>query len=140
MAQDRNQKKSHTGRNATIAALVLAAMLGGRYGLGIGKGGGGGLLPETGSGTQSETAQAVQAEASSAPEVQQTEAPQAEESSQAEDDGVLAIGSGGNYALAAARALVENTALTAPEIAEKALHIAASICVYTNDNIIVEEV
>ena len=51
------------------------------------------------------------------------------------DDDVLAIGSGGNYALAAARALLENTSLTAAEIAEKALHIAASICVYTNDHI-----
>ena len=56
------------------------------------------------------------------------------------DDGVAAIGSGGNYALAAARALVQNTGLSAKEIAEKALHIAASICVYTNDNIVVEEV
>ena len=56
------------------------------------------------------------------------------------DDGVCAIGSGGNYALAAARALIQNTDLSAKEIAEKALHIAASICVYTNDNIIVEEV
>ena len=56
------------------------------------------------------------------------------------DDGVAAIGSGGNYALAAARALVQNTELSAREIAEKALHIAASICVYTNDNIVVEEV
>ena len=56
------------------------------------------------------------------------------------DDGVAAIGSGGNYALAAARALMQNTDLSAKEIAEKALHIAASICVYTNDNIIVEEV
>ena len=56
------------------------------------------------------------------------------------DDGIAAIGSGGNYALAAARALVQNTDLSAKEIAEKALHIAASICVYTNDNIIVEEV
>ena len=55
------------------------------------------------------------------------------------DDGVAAIGSGGNYALAAARALLQNTDLSAAEIAEKALHIAASICVYTNDNIIVEE-
>ena len=54
------------------------------------------------------------------------------------DDDVLAIGSGGNYALAAARALLENTSLTAAEIAEKALHIAASICVYTNDHIRVE--
>lgn len=56
------------------------------------------------------------------------------------DDGVCAIGSGGNYALAAARALMQNTGLSAPEIAEKALRIAASICVFTNDNIIVSEV
>ena len=56
------------------------------------------------------------------------------------DDDVLAIGSGGNYALAAARALMDNTELSAPEIAEKALRIAASICVYTNDHITVEEV
>ncbi len=56
------------------------------------------------------------------------------------DDGIAAIGSGGNYALAAARALKENTDLSAAEIAEKALRIAASICVYTNDHIIVEEV
>lgn len=55
------------------------------------------------------------------------------------DGGVVAIGSGGNYALAAARALVENTDLSAHEIAEKALHIAASICVFTNDNIVVED-
>jgi ATP-dependent HslUV protease subunit HslV len=54
------------------------------------------------------------------------------------DEGVAAIGSGGNYALAAARALVQNTDLSAAEIAEKALRIAASICVYTNDNITVE--
>ena len=56
------------------------------------------------------------------------------------DGGVVAIGSGGNYALAAARALVQNTDLSAHEIAEKALHIAASICVFTNDNVIVEDV
>ena len=54
--------------------------------------------------------------------------------------GVVAIGSGGNYALAAARALVQNTDLSAHDIAEKALHIAASICVFTNDNVIVEDV
>ena len=54
------------------------------------------------------------------------------------DEGIAAIGSGGNYALAAARALMQNTDLPAPEIVEKALHIAASICVYTNDNITVE--
>ena len=56
------------------------------------------------------------------------------------DDGICAIGSGGNYALAAARALKQNTELSAKEIADKALHVAASICVYTNDHIIVEEV
>ncbi len=56
------------------------------------------------------------------------------------DDGVCAIGSGGNYALAAARAMMQNTQLSAAEIAEKALRIAASICVFTNDNIVVSEV
>lgn len=56
------------------------------------------------------------------------------------DEGIAAIGSGGNYALAAARALVQNTDLSAAEIAEKALRIAASICVYTNDHITVETV
>ncbi len=56
------------------------------------------------------------------------------------DEGVLAIGSGGNYALAAARALTENTSFSAEEIARKALLIASSICVYTNDHIIVEVV
>ena len=56
------------------------------------------------------------------------------------DDGIATIGSGGMYALAAARALMQNTELSAAEIAGKALHIAAGICVYTNDNIIVEEV
>ena len=56
------------------------------------------------------------------------------------DDGILAIGSGGNFALSAARALMENTSLPAKDIADKALHIAASICVFTNDHIIVEVV
>ena len=56
------------------------------------------------------------------------------------DDGVIAIGSGGNYALAAARALYQNTDLSAADIAGKALHIASEICVYTNDHIIVETV
>jgi len=56
------------------------------------------------------------------------------------DNGICAIGSGGNYALAAAMALAENTDLKAEEIANKALHVAASICVFTNDNIIVETV
>ncbi len=55
------------------------------------------------------------------------------------EDDLLAIGSGGNYALAAARALKENTSLTAKEIAEKALQIAAGICVYTNGSIVLEE-
>ena len=54
------------------------------------------------------------------------------------DEGIAAIGSGGNYALAAARALIRNTDLSAAEIAEKALQIAASICVFTNDHIVVE--
>lgn len=56
------------------------------------------------------------------------------------DDGILAIGSGGNYALAAARGLAYNTSLSAREIAEQALKIASEICVYTNDHITVEEV
>jgi ATP-dependent HslUV protease subunit HslV len=56
------------------------------------------------------------------------------------DDDILAIGSGGNYALAAARALYQNTELSAADIAEKALRIASEICVYTNGNIIVETV
>ena len=56
------------------------------------------------------------------------------------DDGVCSIGSGGNYALSAARALVRNTDMTAHQIAEEALHIAASICVYTNDHITVEDI
>jgi ATP-dependent HslUV protease subunit HslV len=55
------------------------------------------------------------------------------------DDGVVAIGSGGGYALAAARALAENTDMSAREIAERAMKIAANICVYTNDNLTIEE-
>lgn len=54
------------------------------------------------------------------------------------DDGVAAIGSGGNFALAAARALVKNTDMSAEDIALKAMEVAASICVYTNDHITVE--
>ena len=54
------------------------------------------------------------------------------------DDGIAAIGSGGNYALAAARALYQNTDYTAEEIAQKSLKIASEICVYTNGNIKVE--
>ena len=57
----------------------------------------------------------------------------------APDDEVLAIGSGGSYALAAARALVEHTELSAREIADAALRIAGDICIYTNKNVIVEE-
>ncbi len=56
------------------------------------------------------------------------------------DDGVVAIGSGGNYALAAARALMQNTDLSAEEIAKKAIKIASEICIFTNDNIICESV
>ena len=55
------------------------------------------------------------------------------------DDGILAIGSGGSYALAAARALVTNTDLSAREIVERSLRIAGEICVYTNTNITVLE-
>ena len=55
------------------------------------------------------------------------------------DDGIIGIGSGGGYAAAAARALVRHSTLSAREIAEEAMHIAAAICVYTNDQITVEE-
>ena len=56
------------------------------------------------------------------------------------DDGIVAIGSGGNYALAAARALAQNTDLEPKDIVYKALKIAGDICVYTNDHITVMEV
>jgi ATP-dependent HslUV protease subunit HslV len=55
------------------------------------------------------------------------------------DDGIAAIGSGGNYALAAARALVKHTDLPTTEIVREAMLVAASICVYTNEQINVEE-
>jgi ATP-dependent HslUV protease subunit HslV len=55
------------------------------------------------------------------------------------DKGIVAIGSGGPYAQAAAQALLENTAFSAKEIAEKALYVAADICIYTNNNVIIEE-
>jgi ATP-dependent HslUV protease subunit HslV len=55
------------------------------------------------------------------------------------DDGVVAIGSGGPYALAAAKALVQNTDLEARAIAERAMAIAAEICVYTNSQLVLEE-
>lgn len=56
------------------------------------------------------------------------------------ENGIVAIGSGGNYALAAARALADATDLSAHEIAYKALKIASEICVFTNDHITVETV
>ena len=55
------------------------------------------------------------------------------------DDGIVAIGSGGPYALAAAKALAANTELPARAIAEKSMAIAGQICIYTNEQIIVEE-
>ena len=55
------------------------------------------------------------------------------------DDGVLAIGSGGSYALAAARALVKNTEMSAREVAVEAMRIAGEICIYSNSNVVVEE-
>ena len=55
------------------------------------------------------------------------------------DDGIIGIGSGGGYAAAAARALVKHSTLTAREIVEEAMRIAAGLCVYTNDRITVEE-
>jgi ATP-dependent HslUV protease subunit HslV len=55
------------------------------------------------------------------------------------DDDIIAIGSGGMYALAAARALMKHSDLSARDIAHESLHIASSICVYTNANIEVEE-
>ncbi len=56
------------------------------------------------------------------------------------ENGICAIGSGGNYALAAATALAENTKLSARDIAEKSIKIASSICIFTNNHITVEEV
>ena len=58
----------------------------------------------------------------------------------APDGGALAIGSGGPYALAAARALLEHTEMSARQIAEQALRIAGEICIYTNQNIVIEEI
>jgi len=57
----------------------------------------------------------------------------------APDDGVLAIGSGGSFALAAARALYNHTDLSAREICAEAMRIAGEICIYTNSNVIIEE-
>ena len=56
------------------------------------------------------------------------------------DDGILAVGSGGVYALAAARALVRHTRMTAKQIVHEALKIASEICIFTNSEIVVEEI
>ncbi|MFZ1701126.1 MAG: ATP-dependent protease subunit HslV [Pyrinomonadaceae bacterium] len=56
------------------------------------------------------------------------------------DDGLLAVGSGSMYALAAARAMIKHTELSAKEIAEEALRIAGEICIYTNSDIVIEEI
>lgn len=56
------------------------------------------------------------------------------------EDGLIGIGSGGNYALAAARALIDNADYSAEEIAQKAMTIAANLCIHTNNNIIFERI
>ncbi|MEW6207963.1 MAG: ATP-dependent protease subunit HslV [Acidobacteriota bacterium] len=56
------------------------------------------------------------------------------------DDGIVAIGSGGPYATAAARALLRHTSLSAREIAEEAMRITGEICIYTNSNLVIEEI
>lgn len=56
------------------------------------------------------------------------------------EDGLIAIGSGGNYALAAARALIDQEGLEAEDIARRAMQIAAGICVYTNENVTLETI
>lgn len=56
------------------------------------------------------------------------------------DDNIMAIGSGGTYALTAARALFRNSNLTAVEIAREAMKLAAEVCIYTNDHITIEEI
>jgi ATP-dependent HslUV protease subunit HslV len=55
------------------------------------------------------------------------------------DDGIVAVGSGGSFAMAAARALVKHSALDARHIAEESMRIAAEICIYTNPNLTIEE-
>jgi len=55
------------------------------------------------------------------------------------DDGIVAIGSGGSYALAAARALVKHTEMSAREIVQEAMLIAGQICIFTNDQVVIEE-
>jgi len=59
---------------------------------------------------------------------------------QPDDDGLLAIGSGANFAMAAARALLRHTEMPAVEIAREAMRVASEICIYTNDRITLEEV
>ena len=56
------------------------------------------------------------------------------------DDGILAIGSGGPFALSAAKALIKNTEMNAKEIANESLNIAADVCIFTNHNIVTEEI
>ncbi|MBN2104665.1 ATP-dependent protease subunit HslV [bacterium] len=56
------------------------------------------------------------------------------------DDNIVAIGSGGPYALAAARAMMKHTKLSAREIVKEALQITSNICIYTNDNLVIEEI
>ena len=56
------------------------------------------------------------------------------------DDGILAIGSGGPYALSAAKALMKSTNFSAKEVAKESLNIAADVCIYTNHNIVIEEI
>lgn len=58
---------------------------------------------------------------------------------QPDADGVMAIGSGGNFALAAARALIRHTDMSARQVVEEAMKIAAAICIYTNDQLTIEE-
>ena len=55
------------------------------------------------------------------------------------DDGLLSVGSGSMYALSAARALMKHTALSAKEVAEESMRIAGEICIYTNSEVVVEE-
>ena len=55
------------------------------------------------------------------------------------EDGIIGIGSGGNYALSAARALIDDKSMDAEAIARKAMKIAADICIYTNGNVIIEK-
>lgn len=56
------------------------------------------------------------------------------------EDGLIGIGSGGNYALSAARAMIDRDDMTAEKIAKRAIEIASDICVYTNKNIIIEKI